>query len=41
VVLDTTAADSKRRFLLSERVVLVPDVAVAIAAAVDDAVSYQ
>ena len=38
MVLDTTADDSKRRFLLSERVVLVPGVAVAIAAVDDDAV---
>ena len=38
MVLNTTAADSKRRFLLTERVVLVPGVAVAIAVVVDDAV---
>ena len=38
MVLDTTADDSKRRFLLSERVVLVPGVAVAIAFVDDDAV---
>ena len=36
--MDTTADDSKRRFLLSERVVLVPGVAVAIAFVDDDAV---
>ena len=39
MVLNTTAADSKRRFLFSERVLLVPGVAVAVAVAVvgDDA----
>ena len=37
VVLDTTADDSKSRFLFSEQVVLLPGVAVAIAiTAVDD-----
>ena len=38
MVLDTTADDSKIRFLLSERIVLVPNIAVAIAAVDDDAV---